>query len=114
MNKQKKIEELSELISSFVPEDGRASIFATFGSFNRNEVGCVLSGLEIVLANVSPADPNKSADIINAIMVGSMISILYDNPETKKIIFDKFIGILKSHSGDNIIDFCNFKNKRLL
>lgn len=110
----KKTEYFSKLVASFVPELAKESIYKTFGSFNRNKIGCVLGGLEIVTDKINPENPTGSADIVNAIMVGVMLSDIYESEEMRKIIFDKYFSILDAAEGKNIINFNEQKNKRLL
>lgn len=112
--KDNKIEYFAKLISSFVPREAKDSIFKTFGSYNRNKIGCVLGGLEIVTKQITPQDPEKSGDVINALMLGVMLSEVYEDDEIRKIIFDKYFSLLDAQLGKNIIDFNEKKNMRLL
>lgn len=110
----KKMEYFSKLVASFIPEQARESIYKTFGSFNRNKIGCTLTGLEIITDKMNPGNPGGSADIVNAMMVGIMLSDIYENEDLRKIIFDKYFSILDAAEGKNIINFNERKNKRLL
>lgn len=108
----KKILNLSKLVCSFVPENSHESIYKTFAGYSKDKIYCTLGGLEI-MSRSTEEKSTCSADIINSFMLGIMICDIYDNPEFKKIIFDKYFTFLEAQKGENIVNFLEYKNRRL-
>ena len=73
-----------------------------------------MSGMDMTINTIGPEDTKLSAAIINSIMLGYMLSDIYDDEECRKIVFDKYFDFIKSQKGQNIIDFAQAKRERML